>query len=927
MLKKVHNSSFIFKKIFINPSSLFTIIFFILHCSLITNRLFAQAPPELEWDKTFGGSSYDGALSLVQTADGGYALGGYTYSKGAGYSDFWLVKTDARGNKIWDKTFGGSNYDVANSLVQTADGGYALGGYTKSKGAGSGDFWLVKTDARGNKQWDKTFGGSEEDKAWSLVQTSDGGYALGGYTYSKGAGSRDFWLVKTDANGNKIWDKTFGRSDWDWANALVQTADGGYALGGYTLSKGAGGYDFWLVKTDARGNKQWDKTFGGSDWDWANALVQTADGGYALGGYTLSKGAGNYDFWLVKTDARGNKIWDKTFGGSDWDWANALVQTADGGYALGGYTLSKGAGSWDFWLVKTDARGNKIWDKTFGGSNSDWANSLVQTADGGYALGGYTWSKGAGKEDFWLVKAGELTIKDKIERDITMAYKNGKLSAKDAIQETLAAQLASYSQKKQSELNSWFKSEKTKLEVWSKKDEFETTDEYNQRILQLPSKENLLNYELKKRKTALEKDLKSHQKKQAKLIFQAYHQKQIDHVEWNSYNDLVYDADNETFRIKLIGLEAFNLRVPISVARSFKSSAAGKLLFKNPAFILTEAGWQLKTMDVYHKALQKNFSYDKSKEPNYVEPQDVVRDINIAGSTTLNTSHLSTHIELAEVIKSEETAGEERYNLRVNLPKSAAKPNAYAVVIGTRAYDNDGTAPVDYAINDARMVKKYLLSLGFEDRNIFYKENASRSDFIKFFGGKTTEGKLASFADKENEEVFIFISGHGTPAQNGEAYFFPKDGLINNLEETAYPHNWLMNNLTKMKAGKKTVVLDVCFSGKTGSAQVVEDMSALTLYSKVNINRAPNTLIISATASKQFASWHKSQAHGLLTYYFLEGLHNGNADTDKNTSISYAELHNYIFEKVKDEAEHLGRKQHPQLNGGGDKNSTFVKLK
>ncbi len=938
--------------------SSFIVLLFILHCSLIVNPLLAQVPPELEWDKTFGGSGEDKAQSLVQTADGGYALGGYTESKGAGGYDFWLVKTDANGNKQWDKTFGRSDWDKAYSLVQTSDGGYALGGYTESKGAGDYDFWLVKTDANGNKQWDKTFGGSDWDKAYSLVQTSDGGYALGGYTESKGAGDYDFWLVKTDARGNKQWDKTFGGSLYDEAYSLVQTADGGYALGGYTLSKGAGSYGFWLVKTDANGNKIWDKTFGGSSEDLAWSLVQTADGGYALEGYTWSKGAGYYDFWLVKTDARGNKIWDKTFGGSNYDVANSLVQTADGGYALGGYTLSKGAGGRDFWLVKTDANGNKIWDKTFGGSSGDYALSLVQTADGGYALGGYTSSKGAGGEDFWLVK---LEVDPK--KDVAFAYKNeglkaaqakiahyrqsGQLSAdealsivqeligksyakggllvKDAIQETLAAQLASYSQKKQSELDSWFAKQKAELESWSKKGRYEKTDDYDKRILQLPGKENLLQYELEKRKKALEKDLESYRQSQSKIVFQNYHQKQVDRVEWAVYSNLGYDADNETVRLKVIGLDTFNLQVPLSTAETFETKMTGNLQFKHPVFILTQAGWQLKTMDVYHKALQKNFSYDKSKEPNYVEPQDVVRDINIAGSTTLNTNHLSTHIELAEVIESKKTAGEERYNLRVNLPKSAAKPDAYAVVIGTRAYDNDGTAPVDYAINDARMVKKYLLGLGFQDDHILYKENAVRGDFIKFLGSPDQKGQLNKLANEAHEEVFIYISGHGTPNKSGEAYFFTKDGSIGDLKNSAYPHSWMMNNLASSQAGKKTVVLDVCFSGQTGSAKVAENVRALTLNSKVNVNRAPNTFVLSASASDQFANWHESGGHGLLTYYFLKGLHKGNADKDKNGALSYSELHNYVHEQVSDYATKLNNiDQHPQLDGGGNKEGIFV---
>ena len=356
------------------------------------------------FERVFGGDESDQCYSVIQTGDGGYVMAGYNSFKGAGMEDFWLIKTDASGTKIWDRTFGGGQEDQCYSVIQTSDGGYALAGITESKGAGLVDFWLVKTDANGTKTWDKTFGGTNSDKCYSVIQTSDGGYALAGETRSKGSGNFDIWLVKTDASGNKTWDKTFGERRPEHCYQVIQTSDGGYALAGKTRSKGAGSYDIWLVKTDKDGNKSWDKTYGGSANDQCLSVVQTSDGGYALGGHTSSKGAGNSDFWLVKTDASGNESWDKTFGGGRFDYAYAIVQTIDGGYALGGHTSSKGAGSNDFWLVKTDASGNESWDKTFGGTGSDYLRSIFQTSDGNYVLGGHTSSKGAGRHDVWIIK-------------------------------------------------------------------------------------------------------------------------------------------------------------------------------------------------------------------------------------------------------------------------------------------------------------------------------------------------------------------------------------------------------------------------------------------------------------------------------------------------------------------------------------------
>jgi len=352
----------------------------------------------LTFNKTYGGSGVDWAYAVQQTSDGGYILAGVydAYANFGNGGDAWLIKTDANGDTVWDMTFGGSSYDWAFAVQQISDGGYILAGDTASFGAGGQDAWLIKTDADGNKVWDKTFGGNTTDHAQAVQQTSEGGYILAGWT-SGGA-----WLIKTDANGDKVWDKTFGSGDGTYA--VQQTSDGGYILAGYTYSFGSGRADAWLIKTDADGNKVWEKTFGGSDDDFAYAMQQTSDGGYILAGYTYSFGAGMGDAWLIKTDANGNKVWDKTFGGRGADDADAVQQTSDGGYILAGSTfplLPVNAGAW---LIKTDANGNKVWDKTFWGGNLDYANAVQQTSDGGYILAGVTESFGAGSGDFWLIK-------------------------------------------------------------------------------------------------------------------------------------------------------------------------------------------------------------------------------------------------------------------------------------------------------------------------------------------------------------------------------------------------------------------------------------------------------------------------------------------------------------------------------------------
>jgi len=365
-------------------------------------------PPATEWIQTYGGTSPDVARSVIQTSDSGYLVAGDTMSLGAGDKDFWLIKVDSSGNHEWNKTYGGANADLPFSLVATGDGGYVLAGRTRSFGAGAADAWLVKTDASGNMEWNKTYGGPRVDVAHAVIQTSDGGYALAGYTESFGADGQDLWLVKTDNDGNLEWRKRFGGSGDEDSRGVIETSDGGYALAGFTTSFGAGSEDFWLIKVDSSGNHEWNKTYGGANADLPFSLVATGDGGYALAGRTQSFGAGSLDFWLVKVDSSGNHEWNKTYGGASNDPAHSMVETnvvaTGNGYALAGFTTSFGAGGQDGWLIKTDMDGNAEWNKTYGGANNDILNSMVATNDGGYVLAGFTTSFGAGSEDFWLIK-------------------------------------------------------------------------------------------------------------------------------------------------------------------------------------------------------------------------------------------------------------------------------------------------------------------------------------------------------------------------------------------------------------------------------------------------------------------------------------------------------------------------------------------
>jgi hypothetical protein len=360
--------------------------------------------PASTFAKTIGGSAWDRASSIIQSSDGGYVVAGWTWSfgAGAGNRDIYVVKLDSSGNVIWTKTIGRSSDDVASSIIQSSDGGYVVAGFTYSFGAGSDGMYVVKLDSSGNVQWTKTIGGS--DWAISITQSSDGGYIVAGETLGFGAGGWDMYVVKLDSGGNVVWTKTIGGNSDDFVSSIIQSSDGGYVVAGYTSSFGAGSADFYVVKLDSSGNVQWTKTIGGSSGDWANSIIQSSDGGYVVAGGTQSFGAGYYDFYVVKLDSSGNVIWTKTIGGSLTDVAWSIIQSSDGGYVVAGYTASFGSGSRDIYVVKLDSSGNVQWTKTIGGSSDDGASSIIQSSDGGYVVAGYTSSFGAGYDDFYVVK-------------------------------------------------------------------------------------------------------------------------------------------------------------------------------------------------------------------------------------------------------------------------------------------------------------------------------------------------------------------------------------------------------------------------------------------------------------------------------------------------------------------------------------------
>jgi hypothetical protein len=264
----------------------------------------------IRWNKTYGTQYFEGGAESQQTTDGGYIIIGSKGLDQFSHYDAWLIKIDQEGNELWNRTYGGRSEDYGDSVQQTSDGGYIIAGSTSSYGTfnnSTAAFWLIKTDEQGTMQWNKTYGGTEYGAAISVELTSDGGYIMDGNKFDLDSHQNDIWLIKTDQFGDEQWNKTYGGILDDYSTQAYQTKDGGYSMIGWTSSYGAGAEDAWMIKTDASGNEQWNKTYGGKSFDTAYAFNQTSDGGYIISGTTASFGTDVYhnDLWLLKTDSQG----------------------------------------------------------------------------------------------------------------------------------------------------------------------------------------------------------------------------------------------------------------------------------------------------------------------------------------------------------------------------------------------------------------------------------------------------------------------------------------------------------------------------------------------------------------------------------------------------------------------------------------------
>jgi len=372
----------------------------------------------IEWKKSYGGANVDFITSIQQTTDGGYIIVGESDSndgdveENKGGYDYWILKLDQAGDESIDGDVRENN--------------------------GGADFWILKLDNIGNLEWKNTYGGTKDEVATSIQQTTDDGYIVAGTSTSndgdvgRNNGTEDYWILKLNIAGDIEWENSYGGTKWDRIGSVQQTIDGGYIVAGESESNDGdvegnkGDWDYWILKLAKTGDLEWKKSYGGSNSDKANFIQQTLDGGYIIAGSSRSNDGdvggnnGYADYWILKLDMIGNIEWENNYGGTEAEEAYSVQQTKEGGYIVAGQTYSNNGdvgrnnGEYDSWILKIDKLGSIEWENSYGGSNCDQAKSIQQTIDGGFIIGGYSESNNGdlernyGSRDYWVIKLSKL---------------------------------------------------------------------------------------------------------------------------------------------------------------------------------------------------------------------------------------------------------------------------------------------------------------------------------------------------------------------------------------------------------------------------------------------------------------------------------------------------------------------------------------
>ena len=360
------------------------------------------------FNNTFGDASYDYGRSLIELNDGGYLIAGNTSLLGDNYSNALLIKIDHTGKEMWKRDYTFSSVDRLNMVKELQDGSLVAAGFKISSTNYSKDILVIKTDAQGNLEWQRSYGDAQDETANSIDISIGGGFIISGEVINENTGFSLCYLIKIDNEGELDWSNTFGGSQNDNGLSVISTNDAGFAITGMTRSLGDSNGDVWLIKVNSNGEMEWERTYGGDDTEYGRTIQQTVDGGYIIIGQTESFGLGYNDAYLIKTDSQGNEIWSQTFGGQGTDQGRQVVNTLDEGYLISGYTDSFGTlGGFNFWLVKANSLGELEWQRFYGEQGDDRGLSGIQTSDGGYAIAGYTNSGTSSGSDILFIKTDD----------------------------------------------------------------------------------------------------------------------------------------------------------------------------------------------------------------------------------------------------------------------------------------------------------------------------------------------------------------------------------------------------------------------------------------------------------------------------------------------------------------------------------------
>ncbi|MBN2379082.1 T9SS type A sorting domain-containing protein [candidate division WOR-3 bacterium] len=352
------------------------------------------------WVRFYGGVEREWGSAVQPTSDGGYVVTGGAMT----FEGLWLLKLNEAGDTSWTRTWEGSGAYVST----TKDGGYIAVGDRTPPGEYK-QVLLIKADSLGNEEWVRFLGEDNQDRGNCVIQTFDGSYVVAGYKSFLTPQGPELYIIKVDGLGDVLWTKSYaGYQGFAFANFVQETRDSGYIVVGYT------GYyeddehqdrNIWLVKTDIKGDTLWTRTYGDSlHFEHAECVRQTADGGFAVVGWSSEIEGDDVDLRLIKTDSTGDTLWTGIYGGEDWDEGNSVLELADGGYVVTGYTRSFGQGNADLWLLRIDEYGEVLWAETYGAADWDEGLSVALTPDGGYIATGITSSFGAGSLDLLLIK-------------------------------------------------------------------------------------------------------------------------------------------------------------------------------------------------------------------------------------------------------------------------------------------------------------------------------------------------------------------------------------------------------------------------------------------------------------------------------------------------------------------------------------------